>query len=1581
MTSQLVDANLDHWKRKLLDLSKRNRLLNFKPSRVSTITVVDELPAAVFRILAGNGQQMRFRPADRPGEEAGATGADEELEDFERFTPPADGAAPAERHNDTWLQTRLEAAKLDHNLRRIADQAASVLEEQGISTLFLALGMLHWYEADDSDERRRAPLLMLPVRLSRRSAGAAYTVAVGDDDAVLNPALVEFLRSSFGIKLPELPEVTDEYDPTPLMAQIAETVASQRRWEVTNEIVLGLFSFQKFVMFKDLERHRDTFAAHRLIDLLATRKGAGGFGLPDDVTGMRLDEEFPPEETFQVVDADSSQQRAIAAVARGHDLVMQGPPGTGKSQTITNLVAHALAAGKSVLFVSEKMAALQVVYGRLKAAGLGDFCLELHSGKANKRAVMSEIARSLDNSLVAADGAGAHGGRLQEVRQRLTDYAAAVHTPEPPLGLTPYQAYGILASLGDAASLRLRRPVDAVSDTQLADAKRRMGDLAAAAAAIGDPTRHPWRDTTRTYFTADDRADLEDALDGLLAECDAFLRVAPQAQQELGLPELTTLAHAERATMVADLLERSPGATLDVLQSDAWNSPPPEAQRIVALGRRATEGMGRALERFHPGVLERDHEADAAVIERMHRKLFRMLSGDYRRVRKAWLGWRVPGYKGTLGEQAAHMRAVDHVRGDGAALGAADGEARQLFGSLWHGPESDWDALGRYVDWVVEFRSACVRHGLASEAAQRGSRPHPDMTITRTLAGHAAGIATRLGAVGGLVGWPAGYLRDAAVEEISERAFALRGNLGLYTLWATFYAAREAVLASAAGEALEAGEAAGIAYGDLPAAFERAFLQKWLDGLVLRRPVLVDFQVVAHEQRLAEFRDLDRAVLRANRSALVARQRAGVQERLRALRDTSGMQYLRGQMTRQRGHAALRRTLREAHAPIKAIKPCFMMSPLTVAQFLDPQEHVFDLVVFDEASQLTAEDAVGAVVRGKQLVVVGDQKQLPPTTFFAVQSGQVEAEQGENGEPLVEDLESILEQFMSAGLPTTRLRWHYRSKHESLIAFSNVNFYDSELHTFPSADTDTRERGLQFIYVPDGLYEGAGLNRAEARRVADAVVEFAREQLGKPEEDRLTLGVGTFNLRQQIAIQDELEGRRRQDPSLEAFFAPRDEGAFFVKNLENIQGDDRDVIFLSVTYAKGIDGKLRHNFGPINGDNGWRRLNVLTTRARLRMRVYSSMHGEDIDPTKTQAAGARYLRDFLQFAERGQLVGAVVERGAETESPFEYGLFRELSRRGLRLVPQVGVAGYRIDLGVLDDEVQGRFICGIECDGAAYHAAESARDRDRLRQQVLEGLGWTLHRVWSTDWFKDRESTVQRLIAKVEETRRRARARAAEAMTAGEPLAAPPDAAAAETLPDAAGASAAGTPHDQESREFPAAAAYRLAVLGQRDGGRGVLNTSLAALLAAIAEVAQAEAPVHQDDLMDRVAEAFGDHRVGARIARQLEGALMTAARRGVILRRGEFVYLPNGAVAVRSRAGTGIPGERIAPEECREAVLLVLLSNGARPRPDLVNAVRTVLGFSRTGERLEMRIGQAIEALERSGQIGEGSAGLAVIG
>ena len=464
--AERLNANVDNWKRKLLDLSRRNRALNFKSTKVSTIEVVDEQPAEVFRHLYLREAAMRFRASDEPAAPpAAATAAsatdplthpptdqdihaeidseiDSEIDDASESEEalefvPYDAASVDERHKDDWLQTRLAPEALDHSLRRIDEQARAALEEQGVNTLFLTLGMLRYREPRDAETWFRAPLVFVPVEIARKSARSGYALAASDDDAFVNPALIEYLRASFGIALPELPDsetIPDTYDLQAFFKGVGPAIASQPGWSVQTDIYLGLFSFQKLVMFKDLEALVDPIGKHRLIQQLLTHAGSSVHGLPPDIRSLPLDTVFSPEATHQVVDADSSQMRAAAAVTKGYDIVIEGPPGTGKSQTITNLVSQALGAGKSVLFVAEKMAALDVVHRRLSEAGLGEFCLELHSSKANKRAVMKELATALDASLQVVAGRTNAGKRIPEVRAALAAYVDAVHQPFGALG-------------------------------------------------------------------------------------------------------------------------------------------------------------------------------------------------------------------------------------------------------------------------------------------------------------------------------------------------------------------------------------------------------------------------------------------------------------------------------------------------------------------------------------------------------------------------------------------------------------------------------------------------------------------------------------------------------------------------------------------------------------------------------------------------------------------------------------------------------------------------------------------------------------------------------------------------------------------------------------------------------------------------------------------------------------------------------------------------------------------------------------------------------------------------------------------
>ncbi len=1599
-------ASVDSWQRKLLDLTKRNRALSFRVNKVSTVTVVDEQPAEVFRTLYVREGAMKFLAA--PDEDAktpspiaagGVTPPDPSLalddadEDDEPIPSmefvPYDPSSLEEKHRDDGLQTSSTADALDKSLRRLDEQARLSIEEQGVNTLFLALGMLYYTESRDSNITLRAPLVLLPVALTRKSARSGYQVRAAEDEPMVNPALAEYLKRDHAITLPELPDLStlpDNYDLQALLGATATLVAGKPGWSVKNDIYLALLSFQKFVMYKDLEASRDALLEHRLIRQLVTRNAPGGgigVGLPHDIGSMNLDVDYPPESTFQVVDADSSQLRAIAASARGHDLVVEGPPGTGKSQTITNLIAQALSAGKSVLFVAEKMAALSVVHDRLVQANLGEFCLELHSTKANKRSVMRELGLALDASLQSVAAPTVSTQRLPQVRATLTAYTKAAHTPHGTLGLSPYRVYGELGRVHSAHRMKYNAPVDGTTTQQLSDAVRGVQDLVAAAAVVAPLSENPWRDSTKTFFTEELIEEIADLANRLHAATSGLIATAVAVSDEYQLPPIALISDVDTAATISTVMRRSPGAPAAVLGSDAWNQPPAPATELMARLKDIQQLAARVNKLFLPEVLGHDHAQDIAYVESKLSGFFgflAILDGRFRSVKRRWLSYRQPTYKPSLLEQAAAMRQVNRLTKDRRALAQSAHLGIELFGTLWNGEESSAPALDNYVQWVVEFRGLCVKHGLQGRALETAQSPAPRMSSVDQMRAAADRVAATLVALRTALGWPSDYLANERLDVIATRAAAISSSRGQAPSWAAFESARRAAADTLAGPFVARALSGEVALDALAPTFLRAFYMKWLEGVVRERPELERFQTVAHDERVKEFQELDQRVLKENRAALVGRLRDRVQNALRAQVPGEQMAYLRKELARQRGISPLRRTMRQAGAAVRAIKPCLMMSPQTVAQLLPGADSSFDLVIFDEASQLPPEDAVGAIHRGKQLIVVGDPKQLPPTNFFATSSGITNAELDEDGLPLVEDSESILEEYMGAGVPMSRLKWHYRSAHESLISFSNVQFYESDLYTFPSVETGSETTGLQFEFVPNGVYEGKGLNSAEARRVVDEVVRFAKEQFerratGLPTQ---SLGVGTFNLRQQLAIQDELEQRRRDDPSLEPFFDRGVHEPFFVKNLENIQGDERDVIFISVTYARASDGKLRYNFGPLNGENGWRRLNVLTTRARQRMRVFSSMKADEISAAGTTSRGATLLREFLRFAEHGVLESTSASLAAGTESPFERDVLNELTARSVSVVPQVGVAGYRIDLGVLDDNLPGRFLCGIECDGVAYHSSETARDRDRLRQQVLEARGWTIIRVWSTDWFKDRQGQIERLLRFIADARARAsrdQAAEREARLREAAIRAAEESAATERArTEASTLLERGSTLEPYSR--PKAAAYQFAPGTGRFDGQDILASPISQVTQAVLEVIKHEGPLHLSDLFTRVAGMWGS-RAGSRIQTRVQEACSAAVRSGVVERRGEFYWYQGAECRVRARAGTKISAERIAPEEYRMAVLAILESGHGFSRTQLTTEVRSMFGFSRTGPALDELIGRAIDVLLSQGQIGESSSGI----
>lgn len=1574
------------WQRRLLDLSLRNALLNFKQGRKSLLL---EVAAPALEDALAEGQTLKLLPSTElmQGRDPRSQQLHEarSLEDLRRAH-----AAEALKRREVFV--RLDEQELDNRLVDLFRGARNALQEGGANTLFLALGFLVWTRSDKPDVRVKAPLILLPVTLGRKSARSGFSLQLHDDEPRFNPTLVEMLRQDFelelGIPMGELPRDEAGLDISGIWKRVRAAIKDIRGWEVSEDVVLSMFSFAKYLMWKDLaERSEDLRKSPVVAHLIDTPREPYKATVPFP-DARRLDADYSPQQVFSPLPADSSQLSAVMAAARGKDFVLIGPPGTGKSQTIANLIAQCLAEDKRVLFVAEKIAALDVVYRRLREVGLGEFCLELHSSKTRKLDVLSQLQKSWEtHGEVDAAAWAAKAQELSRVREQLSTYVERLHLRHGN-GLTVYRAIGSVTGGEGLADLRFSWPSPRSHDEAgLAGLRELAGRLQANAAAVGAQqlVSGPLVPVHVSDWSARWQQEMVHAARTLQAACDQFLIVVRllceqlgieipalhrQARSSLGvlakalpqaagqawsfcaLPQSTELCvelksgvdllaqHHQLSTQMSpawpaelqaqllqalDLLEQRrlahaalgsawPAAVRDELERGVqW------VEEMTGLREGLSVKYGSGIAQLNVSLLQREWaKAEKAIWplswlgkRKVRGELEAMIEGTGEprvaedlaalvrikslrdevsqvnpgaAVEGLWVGVKTrtdharsalkantallaaraqrpyvmdglaPAAEGCCGERwAAEVRRLQILReldqriaecapltglSDGlwrgldtdvellrAALafeherlklkgrGALQAEHRALVegrcgprlqqeyvrlqeraelegrlaglsavinhcSGVWDGLDTDVDAVGR----ALRFHSS-LHAGLAGLALPANSLEAMRQALHRVLVersqelgdGSAVG-STCQQVLGRLVDLHAAVdafsaqaaqpdearrvfaeLEPAEMAEAAGRLDAAHAGLHAWCAWrAAQAAARGAGLAALVG-ALEAGaiEPAGV-----PAAFEVSYARWWLAEAVDEDEVLKRFVSAEHERRIGEFRALDEEFTTVTRQWIRAKLCAGLPS-VDGLQRNSEWGVLRREITKKRQHLPLRQLLEEIPSVVLRLTPCLLMSPLSIAQYLSADASSFDIVIFDEASQIPVWDAIGAMARGKQVVMVGDPKQLPPTNFF----DRADSSEGDS-EDVEGDLESILDECLGASLPTRHLSWHYRSRHESLIAFSNHRYYGGGLVTFPSPVTDDRAVSFHFV---KGQYEkgGARINKPEAHGlVADLV---ARLKSPGFRQSGLTIGVVTFNSEQQGLIEDLLDEERRKDPGLEPFFSEVELEPVFVKNLESVQGDERDIMYFSITYGPDMAGALSMNFGPLNRDGGERRLNVAVTRARHELRVFSSLRGEQMDLSRTKAAGVRDLKHFLEFAERGPRALAEAHLGSQGDfdSPFEASVAAALGRKGWRVHTQIGASSFRVDLGIVHPDFAGRYLAGVECDGATYHRSATARDRDKLREQVLRGLGWEILRIWSTDWWVDPGGTLERMHVSLSELLANERERRA-AMTAAE---------------------------------------------------------------------------------------------------------------------------------------------------------------------------------------------------------------------
>jgi len=1541
-------SRVARWKDKLLDLTLRNSLLNFRPGKRAVSLAALDIGAIEDALALGSTLSIVPRPNRTSGRDEGLMETQTGI--------VLDDAWVQQRWDGGELVAQHTEADLAKRMLELYRYARSAMEETGTVSVYLAVGFMRWRKSA-SDRERLAPLLLVPITIERGTGTRPFRIQAAEDDTRVNITLLKLLEKDYGLvdaRLETLPEDEAGVDVPLVLQRFQQLVLSQSGWEVVKTCSLAPFTFTKFLMWKDLEDNSELLLHNDVVRQIFDG-GETAFPVVEPfLDESDLDKKKRPQDLLTVLDADPTQLSAIVGVSQGNSFVLQGPPGTGKSQTITNVIAQALAEGSTVLFVSQKMAALEVVHRRLAAVGLGPFCLELHSHKASKRSVIEQLRAARAAAGAAEPAQWVEQARLLEQhRDQLNDYAALLRAPS---GFGPSVHGGLSALIGtrDAPELTLEsRPL---TRERWLSAQEVITQLEVAGRDVPEPAQHPWRGCHRPEWSPKWQRELVGTLTKLQSAATTLASATGEFRTLLKLQGGQDHPSIDALLQLAVVLASSPVPPRELVEGNQQTIEVQLGEWSAQLGERASL-WGQLSERYEGGLLERDltalHGSFTKWAEAFFLFAFFMLWSSRAAV-KVFARTSLASNSKLLEDLSAARRIQDL---DGS-LAAAPGPS--LLGSVWRGRNTDPGSVQDMMAWSVQARSAIITVA-----------PMPDQKVTR---GRLRGLVTEDAelfqagnpAHGVLRAFQDAHreymdlLRRAELElgplgttlgEVGSRASCATDNAEALSAWCAWVRAATNARKHGLGPAADQLEAGSLRSEKLAGAIRRALLLDWWEELLEREHKLAQFRGTDHEALIERFGQLESDWTDVAR-ALV---RARIAKRIPDADAPGEMRILERELQKKTRHKPLRVLFRDVPTIIRALKPCMLMSPLSVAKYVAAGGEPFDLVVFDEASQIPPWDAIGAIARGRQVAVVGDSRQLPPTSFFSREDDD------DGDEEDLEDLESILDEAIAARLPQLSLGWHYRSRHESLIAFSNHYYYDNRLNTFPSPEETVAGLGVQFRKV-DGHYD-RGRSRTNPKE-AEAIVQEVVSRLSDPDRASTSIGIVTFNSQQQRHIEDLLDRARQQHSAIEGFFSDAVLEPVFVKNLENVQGDERDVMMFSICYGPDAGGHITMNFGPLNRRGGERRLNVAVTRAREELLVFSTLTADQIRLSSTRSVGVKHLRAFLDYARRGPIAiqeAVSVAPTEDTDSPFEDEVRAVLQTHGWEVHTQVGCSGYRVDLGVVDPDRPGRYLLGVECDGATYHSSANARARDRQRQGVLEYLGWTIHRVWSTDWWHRQSLEIDRLEAALEAARRSPPA--PRNQTNEQVLLPEPE----EVQPTAQAPRAPQVPPNA----VPYESAPVVLVGSSEQFYEPRTRAQVAERLLAIVMV---EGPVHVDRAARTLVACWGMARVGRTLRSSIADALRICTG---VKRIGDFYWLVDVAPAEWEFFRQPAEGDRRAPveipaEEWATAALWVVRRARSLSRDELERETARLLGFAQLGRKVRAGAGRGVDHLVGQGAITE---------
>ncbi|MCX6122752.1 MAG: AAA domain-containing protein [Ignavibacteriales bacterium] len=1147
-----------------------------------------------------------------------------------------------------------QAAKL----REIIKRNTANVEEKGLQTLFMAIGLASW-DSVDGGIPTRAPLVLFPLKIEKRGREQKDFLILQDGDPQFNIVLIKVLEDNYGVEIDGDAIIdtasNDCFNPAELIGGVIKKCNNVPGFKVEECAVIGNFSFQKMAMVRDLQDCGELMISHDLIAAIAGDLKAQELLSKnrENLNPIEFDKNEPKNELL-IIDADSSQQNAILAIRKGQNGVVQGPPGTGKSQTIANTIAALVAEGKKVLFVAEKRAALEVVKQRLERSGLEHLALDFHGADFSPRRIIDQLNSCLDKiKLSSAIDSHLDHQKLINLREKLNKHVQELHKRRTPSGFSIYQLQGKVLLTSVEARLETRWNIQELKEFT-PEVLQRLNNLFIDASGFEDLF-------LRTSYSKWNGAKIPN---GHIA--DDVLNLS-KTIFESAIPNL------EKA------LQKSFSGTTLIIPTEIMS-----IEKMITI----VCGCNTILKDYKPGFFRinfDDITTSLKPLEHRYSTIWHYITDE--RFRKSRKTIKDIQTKTTfLGKDIfKDLRQAKKMLEDWRTIS----KIKDSYPTRQIDVDEIWRCLTHLAVLVKKhdnfFEESRVGLNELNSIYQVSKELYNDSQTVRTMP-KLYKIENEISSLGA----------NELVSELRRKKIGSQyWTEALYYIW----------------------------------------YQSCLDDIFKSDADLSGFKGSAHSKYVEEFKNLDKkrqkiaeAIIRHNHASNAIKRMNNCYAQT---------QLIQRESQKRKRLMPLRKLLAEAEDVVTALFPCWMASPLSISQVTKVSNQLFDVVLFDEASQVLPEDAIPAILRAKQVVVAGDRHQLPPTTFFA--SIDDDTDKDVDFDSVSEGYESILD-LMTTFLEPWWLEWHYRSKDERLIAFSNHHIYSDRLVSFPSA---REEEAIRHVLVEQKFLSDIDEDSSsdEVKKVVELIMDHAEK---RPNE---SLGVITMGLKHAKRLEAEFEKRAELRADLDSFFSSEKTERFFIKNLERVQGDERDAIIISIGYGKDRSGKLPHRFGPLLFEGGERRLNVAVTRARNRCTLVSSFSHHDIDLQRAKGKGIELLHHYIEFMQSdGKRLSDVGSSGI-LMNEFEKDVYDTLGSHNIRLIPQYGSSKYRIDFAVVHPDKPGQMIMALECDGAAYHSSPTATERDRIRQNHLEALGWNFYRIWSTDWFLRKHQEKERFLS------------------------------------------------------------------------------------------------------------------------------------------------------------------------------------------------------------------------------------------